>query len=121
MLSKVWEIIQTYSDLMGFELPSLDGLHSSVPMKTHTHLGFDIVNNKIQNVKYYLQATLIFLKNICNSLFLDKNIRLHWQTILPLCDGIADQILSLLPIQTIERSCICCYIKCNCKNRKSVV
>lgn len=37
MLSKVWEIIQTYSDLMGFELPLLDGLHSSVPMKK-THI-----------------------------------------------------------------------------------
>ena len=52
MLSKVWEIIQTYSNLMGFELPSLNGFHSSVPMKKNTHLGFDIVNNKIENVKY---------------------------------------------------------------------
>lgn len=58
MLSKVWEIIQTYSDLMGFELPLLDGLHSSVPMKKNTHLGFDIVNNKIENVKYYFTSDI---------------------------------------------------------------
>jgi len=58
MNKKLYEVIQRYSDIIAFEIPSLKNMDSSIEIQKNTHLGFNIIDNSIVNVKYYFTSNV---------------------------------------------------------------
>lgn len=58
MYQKLYRLLERYKDIICFKLCDLQANSPFLSAGKNTHIGFDIVNNKITNVKYYFISDL---------------------------------------------------------------